>query len=390
MMHRYLIFYFAALAALAIFILLPLEITSNYLKGMGELTVDEVIERQQLSRTPCLFGSALRQDNFAYKTALYDRIQPDIVAIGSSRVMQFRSDMFAGSFVNLGGAFGSLAEGEALVKRMLSRHRPKLVLFGIDFWWFNVNYQSAKGAAQARVPASVSPVKQMLATVSWLANGKISLSEVIDGLGGKQQTNCHLGVQAKKTLQGFGPDGSYYYVGLITGQHPSDDVQFVNTISRIRSGNRRFDYGFSVDPAHLQRFRDILSLLKAEQIPTVLFLPPLAPRANEEIHLHREEYAYIPQLRVSLIEAGLAGHDFTDATLLGATACEFVYGVHAGDVSYARILKALSSSPVVRPWVAGDSLNAYLNYSGLAMRPVSQITQEAEVDFLGIGCTKKK
>ena len=83
-----------------------------------------------------IFGSGISQDFVDYKLRLYAAVKPVIAAVGSSRVMQFRGDWFRKPFVNLGGAAGNLSVLNSTVNAMIRDHRPKVVLLGLDFWWF--------------------------------------------------------------------------------------------------------------------------------------------------------------------------------------------------------------------------------------------------------------
>ena len=62
-----------------------------------------------------LFGSGVSQDFVDYKLRLYAAVRPDITAVGSSRVMQFRAAYFRKPFLNMGGA------AERYLPRLLPR-----------------------------------------------------------------------------------------------------------------------------------------------------------------------------------------------------------------------------------------------------------------------------
>ena len=83
-----------------------------------------------------LFGSGVSQDFVDYKLQLYAALRPDIAAVGSSRVMQFRGAWFRRPFCNMGGVAGNLAVLRSTVDAMLRLHRPRAVILGLDFWWF--------------------------------------------------------------------------------------------------------------------------------------------------------------------------------------------------------------------------------------------------------------
>lgn len=390
-MRRYLAVYLLVLAGLLVTMLVPAKLVLAYLDRMGEYGSAEAAT-QQLASLPnrCLFGSAVRQNNFAYKLALFDAVRPDVVAVGSSRVMQFRQDMFKERFLNLGGAFETLWEGEAFIDKLLERHVPKLVLLGIDVWWFNPSYRgNRKGFFIVKEDASPSPVSKMILAGNWLRQGKIGWREIADPswVGGRR--DCHMGIQARKTLQGFAPDGSYVYAGYATGIVASPDVGFRDTLSRIADGSRRFETSHILSEDALQRFLRLVATLEQRGVSVVLFFPPFAEPVNEAMREKGGDgYGYIGKLREALEKAGLEVADFQNTAGLGANDCEFIDGFHGGDVVYARILKALAMRGPLSAWVDPVGIDRYLANAGRAMARDDRVTERPEVDFLKLSCTK--
>lgn len=393
-MRKYIKAYVFTLVVVSALLCWPLFASLHYLKKMGELSLPAVVaaQLQHQSGKICLFGSALVNGGFHYKTMLYDRIRPEVVGLGSSRVLNFRSDMFNGSFMSLGGAFNSLSEGEALVRHILAHHKPKFIFFGIDFWWFNSVYLSPAFhfSPPALADESLSPITKMLKVMTYLAEGKVRFSEVFGATTDPFYDNCHLGMQAKKFRDGFAPDGSYYYGGYISGRRKADDQRFEKTIGKVMAGLGRFCYDNTLSPVHLATFDRIVAMLQASGVPTVYFFPPLPKVVVEAMAKRPDGYAYFEKLRKYVKEKGLVVHDFTDMTPFGGTDCEFLEGIHGGDVLYARILQELAEqNAIVKKWVDMPHVDAYLAYAGNAMKPVPQLIDAKEGDFLGLGCRKK-
>ena len=65
-------------------------------------------------------------------------------------------------------------------------------------------------------------------------------------------------------------------------------------------------------------------------------------------------------------------------------------GFHAGDVVYARIIKAIyESDPDIRRFINIEYIEeATSSSSGLAFIPDKKITSRSETDFLNLGCKK--
>ena len=117
----------------AFLILLPYSFLWVYTSG--DVALERVVERQAKGDF-VLFGSGISQDFVDYKLSLYAAVRPKIVAIGSSRVMQFREGYFRKPFLNMGGVAGNLPVLRSTIDAMLAVHVPEAVILGLDFWWF--------------------------------------------------------------------------------------------------------------------------------------------------------------------------------------------------------------------------------------------------------------
>jgi hypothetical protein len=87
-------------------------------------------------------GDCSNQEYHRYKTAYLKATEPPIVAIGSSRAMEFRAAMFgtqAKDFYAAGGVFQRVEDLDGLLKA-LPDYRPRVVILPIDARWFNGPY----------------------------------------------------------------------------------------------------------------------------------------------------------------------------------------------------------------------------------------------------------
>src|SRR4051812_12293983 len=76
------------------------------------------------------------------KSAMIRRRNPRIVALGSSRVMEFRALMFhpfEASFYNGGGLIQTVNDLAAYTRQVKegSMPRPQVIIIGIDPWWMS-------------------------------------------------------------------------------------------------------------------------------------------------------------------------------------------------------------------------------------------------------------
>lgn len=361
-----------------------------YLNRIGELNLDEVVEMQANDQF-CLFGSGIEQDNYTYKLALYDRIRPDIAIIGSSRVMQFRGRYFQGSFANLGGASSSTVALKKFVTAMLEMGRaPKLVILGLDFWWFNPVYAGNENNFIPQEDAYSISFDHLKTPLYWLLEGKVTYQDIKQALL-VDEDGCRLGVMARKLSDGFGPDGSYYYTSLISGRKMPATPGFQDELSRIADGRDRFEWSASVSREDVQRVVETVRELEAAGGDVILFMPPLAAPVYRAILDSGDRYKFLEQLPVELQRAGLQVHDYTDPATISSKDCEFVDGFHGGEITYVRLLHMMAQNEAkLKAHVHHDKmLSTTSKWSGFAMVANRRVTNDPETDFLRFGCAKR-
>jgi hypothetical protein len=115
-------------------IILPLAI---YIYSSGEtMSLEKVKEEQLNSKTEKLYGTALHNNTVNYKRHMLNSTESKIIALGSSRIMQFRANMFLDSFYNTGGVMGSINSGSLVIEDIIKQN-PEIIFISIDPWWFN-------------------------------------------------------------------------------------------------------------------------------------------------------------------------------------------------------------------------------------------------------------
>lgn len=341
---------------------------------------DPVIDRQLAApNADVLYLSGINQNFYRYKLALFDRVRPEVVAIGSSRSMEVRSEFFAAPAVTLGGAINNLDNLETVAAHVASAgRRPQLAIIFVDPWLFNARYTDN----QAPVP----PVARY-----------ISADMIWTGLRAMRRGNWmtksfhspNLGIQAILQDEGFARDGSTYYNLTGSGVY---DTRFATTFGRINGNRQNFQRNDVADPALLGRICGAINRVQRAVGHIVVVAPPFARPIWAR--LAQPDYAYIGRGYRALQQCiGAAPlFNFADpASISGTSDCEFVDGLHGGDVVYARMMRQIAAGdPVARALMRADYLQDYVaRYAGhaggstLARRPGAE-----ETDFLGIGCRK--
>ena len=105
---------------------------------------DDIAIDMQLNEN-ALYESALMEDICFLKYCMISRTEPDIIALGTSRSMQFRAAFFKGAtFYTTGGMGDSIDAMEAIFDHICINYVPKIVIFAVDWDWLNPNYPHPK------------------------------------------------------------------------------------------------------------------------------------------------------------------------------------------------------------------------------------------------------
>lgn len=374
-----------------IFFGIPIVLNLIILKNSGELdSVETVVEKQISENT--LYGSGTNQNTFFYKLELLKVTKPNIVALGSSRVMQFRKEMFNTSFCNTGGAINSVDEAEKFVNEMLKWHKPKIVIFGLDDWWFNPNSPAASWKNPEIDSSSLITFEKIVAPFVWQYEKKITFYDYAmllvsdkEIFKSKLTTSKLLGISAIKKETGFRGDGSYFYGNMMVTKN-NNDYLFRDTLRRINNGVDRFEYANNVSTDNWMKMMSIIHVLESNGVTVIAFIPPLSKSAYSKIN-STAKYGYIVELSNMSMKDGIA--DFRDPSELNLSDCDFTDGFHGGEMAYLNILYNLKA---IRPFLNYALFEKeYLdNYSHYLNIPIQVTDIYKESDILGIGCNRNK
>lgn len=296
----------------------------------------------------------LDMDMFKYKLELVKNIKPKIIALGSSRVMQFREESFNTSFITVGGGMNHLNEGYLFLEEMTKFHKPEFIILGLDFWWFNEKFYQPESFSNSDIE-EVNIKNKINITLSKLLRKEFDLDIFKYGLKKENDiTNYeNIGLNSLQYSNGFRKDGSYHYSSFILGDAKNHDIKFFNTLNRIENGNSRFEYGNHISKERVEIFNNIVKLIQQNNIKLILVIPPLANEVIEKMELFANKYNFVIEFREQIKNSNIENYDFHDMRNYYENSCEFVDGFHGGDVSYQRILKKIYDK--------NSDLSKYLN-----------------------------
>jgi hypothetical protein len=393
---KYIVQYFVALIVLS----LPLMLNYLFIERAYENSSFKDIVHIQRSYD-AIYGTALNQNTYAYKLELVRAVKPDVVAVGSSRIMQFREDYFVVPFVNTGGAMNYLNEGILFLEDLVKVHKPKTIILGLDFWWFNPNYPQPSFYDYHDNIGTFITFDKLTKPFTFLMDSKITLSDYAATIAYQSRLNNitqykTLGLDAIKTSEGFRKDGSYFYAKTIFGFDDNyDDVKFQGIASRIAHGIRKFEYSTRISDERVRDLLKFLSIARENDIAVVLFLPPVSHAIYEKMRNAANKYAYVNGLRQYLKTLPCEMYDFHNIGTVHVDDCEFIDGIHGGDVVFQRLLLNIIGRN------QNSALRAYLDlnlmrksvkkYEGKVLTIYDSDSAKllhSEVDFLKLGCYK--
>lgn len=392
--QQYLLTYFVALAFLG----LPLALNALFIRNIGEIrSFSETAALQQ--KEDAIYGPAYSGVDMRYKLELIKLRQPEILVLGASRMMQYREEIFNVPFVNSAGSMNHLNEGLIFLKEVFKVHKPKVLVLGLEFFWFNDEFFQPAVFASHEADETRLTRDKLLDPLSQLIKKRLSAKDYVATLTGntvKPQVfdNRSYGLAAMASAQGTLPDGSTLYTALYSGMTRSGDAKFTDTLARIHQGVGRFEYGAHMSSIRWKIFEDIVSLCKEHQVKLVTILSPFAPSISRAMSAMPEEYHFIAELNDTLkARHDFEYYDFRDATLFGSNDCEFIDGFHPGHVTCFRLIRELlrrNPNSVLAASTRSSFLDDQIRkYSGHALwlgRLKPRFSQEA--DFLELGCKK--
>lgn len=389
---RVLILYITSMILMgSLFICLAPKLSYIYLKRSYQIySVEKIAKLQQLRGGYYLPMNA----EYQYKMSLLKIRKPEIITLGTSRVLGFRQFMFNVPFVNMGRTFGGLKMISTL-KDILRIHKPRIIILGLDWWDFI--RKSEKKWKNSGFNGTQVIFQQMLSPYEWIFQGKISLKEffsvIFTGKADGVDNNSY-GVPARHHVEGYDKDGSIYYFSKLTAL-TSDNYQFKHVLHRIlhdSPSSGYFKVGSHIPNSKWRELNKIKMLLERHNVKLIIYLAPEPPQIIKAMMKSRH-YGYLDELLHSSDKFGSDYYNLFDPRSYGSTACEFIDDLHSGDIVSMRILLAIARDhrnglyQYINKQKLSDDVN---RYAGRADAPLLHDKSSLlETDYLGLGCKKR-
>lgn len=310
-----------------------------YFIGMqtGELqNFDKLMKRQREDHSVYI-GMGYNEQTGYYKLENANFYQAEVIALGTSRVMQFQANCFSGSFYNCGGGVGeNFNEYLNFLKNL--DYLPDIILLGLDAWIFNDAWNKSCPLFDQYKPVMLIE-RNKLSMVWDIAMDYVEHKWDWDSI---RQYRMNYGFNGRAKDAGFRWDGSYYYGIDYQELDLKNNFRFQDVFDRIDSGEQRFEWGDHVDGETYGYLMELLRYCKENGIEVVGIAPPFAPSVYDKM-ITSGNYGYLfeisPMCNELFMKYDYKYFDYMDGSTLEVDDTYFIDGFHGGEVVYAYILQ---------------------------------------------------
>lgn len=368
------------LGAVALYVAVTVGVAS----WAGELTPLTEVARQQV-RAPLLYGRAYRDNYFAFKLVSVRERRPEVLVVGSSRTMEFREGLVnrrPSMFYNAGGSSQSLPEVRRFVDMVSATTKPKIMILGLDQWWFNPRH--SRGPSAVRVQEQIDE-ESAVASARVLNVGRFVVRDLVFGKIPPHALLMRrdpvygiraLGMSAIVNGNGFRNDGSYQY-GHLLMQRSLTEERLRAGYDRLGADKDHFSSGAHVDASSVTQIDELLERCRRDGTFVFGFSPPYAPSIYARMKAGGR-HGYLADmattLRAVFDKHGFVYLDFSDAAAAGGTDDDMIDGFHGSELVYLRIYLAMLEA---RP----DILRAYSDDE--ALRRLARATAVGRFEVFG-------
>lgn len=334
--------------------LLPFALVFCVLTGvmlyLGEsMPLSWIVAQQQAA--DILYRPKYGNRDQQFKTLSVNMRRPEVLALGSSRILQFRAGFFnrrPDAFYNAAAPAWTLPQVSNLLYGLDAQVLPRVLILAVDPPWFNDAYEADE------FPAPVSDIEHLLLVDRSILQDMIS-GEAFDRTGFENAAYFRreepggsgvlaLGMRAIRDGHGFRSDGSEQYGDFLIADWLWQLQQRENHLEMMRRGEQMYVYGETVSEASLDALSRLLDFAARNDISVIGFLPSYTPQLWERM-IARGNHSYIealtPRLRELFAAHDFPFFDFSDGASTGSSDDEFFDGWHASELSNLRLYLAM-------------------------------------------------
>jgi hypothetical protein len=316
--------------------------------------LDEVVAYQ--SRTGAVFQRQYSSPETipAYKFHGLLRLQPDVAVLGSSRVAAIRGALFGKRwrFFNAAGLAQSLGDVQAFLDRVPKEKTPRVVVLGVDLWWFDYDWPLAAASWNNDPDAGWLSRGSRLASIAlrpWLVFGNPS-----------RTGQPAVGLAAVRSGEGFRADGSLarsVRPDRHNGKLPFADPADPPAVDRVKGSSHEFAGADALSRERIERLKLLLRQFYDRGVLVIGLAPPLSTAAGAAMAVDPGHKEFWREVRSSLTrsfrDAGFPYVDASDPRSVGLNDTYLFDGLQAGEVFWVNVFERVAEDPRVERSLPG-------------------------------------
>ena len=323
--------------------------------------IDTIIQEQRDNHV-ILVGLGYGEQTAYYKKENANYYHAEVIALGTSRVMQYKDSFFDTSFYNCGGSVaGNFNEYRNFLQNL--EYTPSMIILGLDDWIFNDTWnRSCREVMRFELirPVNRNKVVMTLDIIKDFLKQKWSISEL-----NNYTLNKGFGGAIKDA--GFMYDGSYYYGNVYRNPQNSSDFQFKDTLERIKEGRDRFEYGIQIDSDTLIQLDLLLKYCSENDIYVLGVRSPFAPSIYQKM-VQSGDYGYLSKIPLAckdlFSQYDFAYFDYANCDNLAISDEYFIDGFHGSEVAYGMMVEnMIYENVILREKVNEEHLSSLLDHA---------------------------
>lgn len=337
---------------------LPVILTSAWMY-VGESMPLQLVAWMQASDSPVLYRPGWGNRDPQFKVTSINTQRPEVMALGSSRILQFRGhflDQNPDAFYNAAAPAWQIPQIQWVLNN--STHKPNIIILSIDPPWFNEAY--------AGDPIFEAPVSDLarLGEVNQTYVREL-ISEEDDRLEfdygqllGRTEPGgsggIALGMRAINDGHGFRNDGSEQYGDFLVAQYLWQPNMRGHHIGLFERGEEMYVAGDTISEERMQEFTQLLDTAQQHDILVIGFLPPYMPSLFEmlaESERHTYMHGLAPRLEELFAEYDYPFFDYSNGAWVGATDEDFFDGWHHSErIALQMYIEMARQVPELQPY----------------------------------------
>ncbi len=310
-----------------------------------------------------LLGYGYNEETPYYKQFNANRLEADIITVGTSRVMPFRDMYFNKSFYNCGGCVSSRYDEYTNYLKNLT-YTPKMVIVGLDLWVFNKEREDLYGEPiDTRSVRSIQKEDRSVVIMTTdLMKDYLKKKWTFSDL---RNYPFNVGMNGVVKGAGFRYDGSYCYGDIIHDPNSTSKDRFEDMMQRLQNGTQRFEYGEEINEETVKQLEILCNYCEEKNIELVTILMPLAPSIYDKM-VEMGTYGYMdkiaPVCGKIVSESGFEFWDYLDGELIDLSDEYYTDGFHGGEIVYAKMLQhMIDHGSVLADYVDREELDKLMD-----------------------------